>query len=190
MAQLRTGKGKNKGNPVIAENFENQCFFNATNHCFLTFVSFSNHHHFTSTTMPHHKHTIVYAEDDWDDVQFVQDCFKKYDGRVDLLHAPNGSEALALLHDLLKKDIKPCLIILDINMPLMDGRQTLVKIKGSPHLSKVPVVLFTTSNSHLDKEFAQKWGADFITKPLRFSEVEGLAEEFVRRCDSEMDKRA
>jgi CheY-like chemotaxis protein len=140
--------------------------------------------------MPHHKHTIVYAEDDWDDVQFVQECFKKYDGRIELHHAPNGSEVLAVLDNLLRKNVRPCLIILDINMPLMDGRQALVKIKGRPHLNNVPVVLFTTSNSHLDKEFAQKWGADFITKPLRYAEVEGLAEEFVRRCDSEMDKHA
>jgi len=138
--------------------------------------------------MPHHKHTIVYAEDDWDDVHFVQDCFKKYDGRIELRHASNGAEALTLLDDLLQKQVKPCLIILDINMPLMDGRQALVKIKGHPQLNKVPVVLFTTSNSHLDKEFAQKWGADFITKPLRFAEVEGLAEEFVKRCDAEMAK--
>ncbi len=72
----------------------------------------------------------------------------------------------------------------------MDGRQALVRIKGSPDFKKVPVIMFTTSSSSLDKEFALKWGADFITKPLRYAEVEGLAEEFIRRCDSEMSKRA
>ena len=75
-------------------------------------------------------------------------------------------------------------------MPLMDGRQALVKIKAHADLKKVPVVMFTTSSSNLDKEFALKWGADFITKPLRYAEVEGLAEEFVRRCDQEINKRA
>ena len=136
------------------------------------------------------KHTIVYAEDDWDDVQFVRDCFKKYSDKIELVHAPNGSEALTALADLQQKNIMPCLIILDINMPLMDGRQTLVKIKENAVFKKVPVVMFTTSNSHMDKEFALKWGADFITKPLRYAEVEGLAEEFVRRCDMEMNERA
>ena len=140
--------------------------------------------------MLHGKHTIVYAEDDNDDVQFVRDCFNQYDNKIELIHAQNGNEALTVLHDLQQKEITPCLIILDINMPLMDGRQALVKIKGNEELKKIPVVMFTTSNSHLDKEFAQKWGADFITKPLRYSEVEGLAEEFVRRCDMEMDARA
>ncbi len=82
--------------------------------------------------MPQRKHTIVYAEDDWDDVQFVKDCFRKYNEQIELIHASNGSEALAALHDMHRKGESPCLIILDINMPLMDGRQTLVKIKGDP----------------------------------------------------------
>ena len=140
--------------------------------------------------MLQHKHTIVYAEDDWDDVQFVRDCFKKYSEKIELVHAPNGSEALSALDDLQQQGMTPCLIILDINMPLMDGRQALVKIKETHYLKKVPVVIFTTSNSFMDKEFATKWGADFITKPLRYAEVEGLAEEFVRRCDVEMNERA
>ena len=140
--------------------------------------------------MLQNKYTIVYADDDYDDVQFVRDCFQKYDGKIELVHAQNGSEALNVLSNLHQKGVRPCLIILDINMPLMDGRQTLVKIKGNTEFKQVPVVMFTMSNSNLDKEFATKWGADFITKPLRYAEVEGLAEEFVRRCDLEMSKRA
>lgn len=139
--------------------------------------------------MPLAKHTILYAEDDWDDVQFVKDCFKKYSDRIELVHAQNGSEALSVLADLQQKNIVPCLIILDINMPLMDGRQALVKIKETPDFKTIPIVMFTTSNSHMDKEFAQKWGADFLTKPLRYSEVEGMAEEFVRRCDISLDEQ-
>jgi CheY-like chemotaxis protein len=140
--------------------------------------------------MLYSKHTIVYAEDDYDDVQFVRDCFNQYDDKIELKHAHNGNEALTVLRDLKRKGVSPCLIILDINMPLMDGRQALVAIKGDEDFKNIPVVMFTTSNSHLDKEFALKWGADFITKPLRYSEVEGLANEFVRRCDVEMDARA
>jgi CheY-like chemotaxis protein len=92
----------------------------------------------TTATMPHSKHIIVYAEDDLDDVHFVKECFKKYDGKVELIHALNGSEALTALADLHQKGVSPCLIILDINMPLMDGRQALVKIKGTTLLSKYP----------------------------------------------------
>ena len=136
------------------------------------------------------KHTIVYAEDDPDDVFFVQECFKKYDQKIELLHAPNGAEALDLLDRLLTEGIRPCLVILDINMPQMDGRQALIQIKQQNKFSSLPVVMFTTSNSRMDKDFAIKWGADFITKPLKYSEVEGLAHEFVRRCDFEIKERA
>lgn len=135
------------------------------------------------------KHTIIYAEDDIDDVMFVTECFKKYDGQVDLMIASNGSEVLELLDKLRLEGTSPCLIILDVNMPMMDGRQTLVQLKQHDLYKKIPVVMFTTSSSSLDKEFAKKWGADFITKPLKYAEVEGLASEFTRRCDMEMHKR-
>ncbi len=136
------------------------------------------------------KHIIVYAEDDYDDLQFVRDCFEKYDDRIELLHVPNGNDAVHTIDELHRKGMSPCLIILDINMPLMDGRQALVKLKNNAALKKLPVVMFTTSSSHLDRDFAAKWGADFVTKPLRYAEVASLADEFIRRCDGEMKARA
>ena len=135
------------------------------------------------------KYTVLYAEDDIDDVFFVQECFKKFDNKIELLRAENGVEALQMLEQMHQQGTAPCLIILDINMPVMDGRQALIKIKQNSKFSNHPVVLFTTSNSKLDKDFAIKWGADFLTKPLKYSEVEELAEEFARRCDFEMNHR-
>jgi CheY-like chemotaxis protein len=135
------------------------------------------------------KYTVLYAEDDLDDVFFVQECFKKFNNKIELLRAENGVEALQLLEQLHQKGTSPCLIILDINMPVMDGRQALIKIKQNSNFKNLPVVLFTTSNSKLDKDFAVKWGADFLTKPLKYSEVEELAEEFARRCDFEMNHK-
>lgn len=135
------------------------------------------------------KYTVLYAEDDIDDVFFVQECFKKFDNTIELLRAENGVQALQLLERLHHQGTAPCLIILDINMPVMDGRQALIKIKQNSKFSDLPVVLFTTSSSKLDKDFAIKWGADFLTKPLKYSEVEELAEEFARRCDFEMKQK-
>jgi len=51
-------------------------------------------------------------------------------------------------------------------------------------------VLFTTSSSEMDKAFARKWGAEFITKPLVFSELEALAKRFVSLCTSSVSERA
>ena len=131
-----------------------------------------------------HKHTILYAEDDPDDVFMVQEAFQHYDGVVELLHAANGFEAIKQLKQARLRNTLPCLIILDINMPGMDGKETLIRIRQSEDFRNIPVVLFTTSSSESDKAFAGKWQAKFITKPLVFSELEKLPKFFLDLCMS------
>lgn len=134
------------------------------------------------------KHIILYAEDDKDDLELVKDAFSQYGDQIEIHHGQDGREALQVLQNLIAKDTAPCLIILDINMPGMDGRQTLIQLKQSEKTRHIPVVMFTTSNSRLDKDFAVKWGADFITKPLKFGEVVSLADDFIRRCNISISK--
>lgn len=136
------------------------------------------------------KHTILYAEDDADDLFIVQQAFEKYHGEINIAHAYNGFEAIEYLQKGAENGSLPCLIILDMNMPGMDGRETLIRIKQSDVFKNIPVVIFTTSSSKEDKVFAQKWGAEFITKPLVFSELEELAKSFVSLCNFEISKRA
>jgi hypothetical protein len=52
----------------------------------------------------------------------------------------------------------------------------------------MPIVLFSTSNSVTDQFFAQQWEVELITKPLNFSDLEGIAREFVNRCNFEINK--
>src|SRR5688500_2314997 len=100
-----------------------------------------------------HKHSILYAEDDPDDLFIVQQAFQVYDDAIDVIQAENGLQALGYLAKLDGKAL-PCLIILDINMPVMDGRETLIRLKNDEAYKDIPVVLFTTSSSNLDKDFA------------------------------------
>ena len=106
------------------------------------------------------------------------------------MHASNGFDALDQLNKLAGQNITPCLIILDINMPGMDGREALIRIRQSGDYDKIPIVVFTTSSNQADQAFARKWGADFITKPLVYEELERLAKEFVDRCSIEIARRA
>ena len=129
-----------------------------------------------------HSHTILYAEDDSDDLFMVEQAFEQYNGSITLLHASNGFETLEKLKILKIADRLPCLIILDVNMPGMNGKETLIRIKQNSELQKIPVVLFTTSSSDADKAFAKKWDAEFITKPLMYSELEELAKTFLNLC--------
>ena len=129
------------------------------------------------------KHTIFYAEDDLDDLFIVKQAFQTFDGSVKIMHANNGLEALEMLQRLEDKDTMPCLILLDINMPGMDGRETLIRIKQDDRLKHIPAAMFSTSSSSLDKEFAAKWNASFFTKPLVYSEMEKMVDTFIAICE-------
>lgn len=140
--------------------------------------------------MTAHKHIILYAEDDPDDVLIVKQAFEHFDQTIEVIDQPDGIHALRYLEELNRSGLLPCLIILDMNMPAMNGREALIKIRTSPKFSHIPVVIFTTSSSKMDQDFVAQWNADFITKPVIYSDLEMLARTFVERCDSEMKKRA
>lgn len=137
-----------------------------------------------------HKHTILYAEDDLDDFSMIRQVLEQFDGTTEILHASNGFETLKQLDQAKAGQQLPCLIILDINMPGMNGKETLIHIRQSEDFKNIPVVLFTTSSSELDRLFAKKWGAEFITKPLVFSEMKKLAERFVSLCTAAVSQKA
>ena len=133
------------------------------------------------------KHTILYAEDDLDDLLMVRQAFEPHD-HIEVLHAANGLETLQRLEKLQDKGIQPCLVILDINMPKMDGREALENMKKNEAFRNIPVVLFSTSSSQQDKQFAQKWGVELITKPLHYSDLEYIAKQFIDRCNFELSR--
>jgi len=134
------------------------------------------------------KNIVFYADDDADDLELVQEAFDKYTNNVEVVTANDGVQALSYLQSLSDHTSAPCLIILDINMPVLNGKDVLRKIKEMPPLASVPVVLFTTSSSPLDKEFAKKYNAGFITKPLDVSQMEIITELFIDHCTDEIKK--
>ena len=137
--------------------------------------------------MPTNKHTIVYAEDDLDDVFILKQAFERHD-HIEVVHAPDGKIALVMLEGMARVNVLPCLVILDINMPVMNGREALQAIRTSTDLSKLPVVLFSTSNSPADRMFAESHEAILITKPVEFANLERIVEQFIHRCNFEINK--
>jgi CheY-like chemotaxis protein len=134
------------------------------------------------------KNIVFYADDDVDDLELVQDAFNRYTNNVEVVTAKDGVQALSYLKSLNEHTPTPCLIILDINMPVLNGRDVLKKIKEMPPLASVPVVLFSTSSSAMDKEFAKKYEAGFVTKPLDVSQMEMITELFVEHCRDEIKR--
>lgn len=133
-------------------------------------------------------HIILHADDDRDDLSLVYDLFQKHATQVKVEQALNGEEVLHCLQKMQKKNTLPCLILLDINMPKMDGKTALRQIKAAKAFEAIPIVLFTTSNSDEDKAFAQKWGADLVTKPVSYQKLEAIIDEFVHRCKTTVAK--
>ncbi|MDB5207360.1 MAG: response regulator, partial [Flavisolibacter sp.] len=113
--------------------------------------------------------------------------FEKHDD-IKVVHSLNGSEALLALEGMLQENCLPCLIILDINMPVMNGREALQAIRNNPHFSKLKVVLFSTSDSPSDVAFAKSFDASLITKPIEYANLEMIAKAFVDQCNFEINK--
>jgi CheY-like chemotaxis protein len=102
------------------------------------------------------KNIVFYADDDIDDLELVQDAFDQYSENVEVITATDGSKALSYLSNLTHNDTLPCLIVLDINIPVINGKEVLERLREIDHLQSVPVVLFTTSSQFMDKSFCQK----------------------------------
>ena len=77
----------------------------------------------------------------------------------------------------------PCLIILDINMPVLDGKEALSFIKRNERLSDIPVVVFTTSASELDKLYCKRLGTEMITKPPSYTKLESVVVKLLEMCN-------
>lgn len=134
------------------------------------------------------EYVVVYADDDPDDLELVVEAFHSYTANVRVLPFFDGVSAISYLQNLAASDSTPCLIILDINMPKLDGKECLKKIRRIPRLENVPVVLFTTSVSDRDKQFANTYNVGFITKPLSAAQMERITTELIGHCAEDVRK--
>jgi CheY-like chemotaxis protein len=117
---------------------------------------------------------ILMAEDDSDDRLLVKDAISECRWEADLRFVENGEELLDYLlrrgkYCLPASAPSPALILLDLNMPRKDGRETLRDLKADPKLRRLPVVVFTTSKADTDICGMYELGANsFICKPTQF----------------------
>ena len=130
----------------------------------------------TTTTTP----KILYIDDDSDDCIFLSESFAATTIHPDLICSPGGEEAIRYLNSIDETSL-PSLIILDLNMPRWDGRQTLNYIKSNPHFADIPVVILSTSQNTMDREICRKLGAaSYLIKPYHFDGYK----EIVNNCIS------
>jgi CheY-like chemotaxis protein len=110
---------------------------------------------------------IFIADDDSDDVYFVERAIRQLGMNISLKHFINGRELLRELHNV-KEDL-PDLVVLDLNMPVMDGKETLKEIRQNGSLDTLPVIILSTSTYGGEKDACLKSGANkYYTKPYTF----------------------
>jgi len=115
---------------------------------------------------------IYLAEDDMDDVYFFRLILSKLKLNCNLIVANDGHELLCKLKN---SPSDPDIILIDINMPVMNGLETLDKIKKNPKLHSVPVIIYSTSQNLTDVEKAFKCGASsYLIKPFDLESLEKL----------------
>jgi CheY-like chemotaxis protein len=126
--------------------------------------------------------TVLLVDDDMDDLELLQEALRTIDGDHKIIEAGNGEEGLGKLNKLMADGELPCLIVLDLNMPKMDGRQTFLAIKADSKLSHIPVVIFSTSTSLLDRIFFERHHTAYFIKPVSFSALASTASKMITHC--------
>jgi two-component system response regulator len=121
--------------------------------------------------------TILYAEDDPDDRLLAEMAHRESGAAIPLVFVADGEEALEYLrrtgrHAHRTDALQPGIILLDLNMPRLDGSETVRIIKADPDLRRIPVVMLTTSAAALDIARSYDAGANsYIVKPSAFGSM-------------------
>ncbi|WP_338874772.1 response regulator [Spirosoma sp. SC4-14] len=112
---------------------------------------------------------ILLIEDDPDDIDLFEYAFRVNELLCDVVILEEGDQVLPYLT---KSNKRPDVVVLDLNLPKVHGRDILKQIKSDEELQAIPVVILTTSSEQEDKEYCKKAGAaDFLTKP---TDLEGF----------------
>ena len=126
---------------------------------------------------------ILLVDDDADDRIIILDALQMINPDVVVSFAENGEKALAVLEQGVVNKQLPCLVVLDLNMPKMNGTETLRNIKRNELLKNIRVVIYSTSISYLEKEKCMSMGAEaYIPKPISFKESRVTALRLLELC--------
>ncbi|PZO56164.1 MAG: response regulator [Alphaproteobacteria bacterium] len=120
---------------------------------------------------------VLLVEDSLGDVRLTQEVFREANSAIRMHVAYDGVEAMAFLRqEGVHKDApRPDLILLDLNLPKMDGREVLARIKEDESLRLIPTVILTTSDSEADIVRSYELQANsYLSKPVQLEAFESL----------------
>ena len=128
------------------------------------------------------KPVILYAEDDFDDFESLRDAISQLTDKYELIQAKNGTEVVSRLENDTSGDY-PCVIILDLNMPVMNGKEVLTWLKKDDRFKEIPCMVFTTSSREEDLRLCQEHKCTFFRKPTLYRDLLHIAQTMLDMCD-------
>jgi CheY-like chemotaxis protein len=136
------------------------------------------------------RHTICLADDDPDDREFLLGAFQQLTDSHHLIALNGGKELIEFLSVIDDSEL-PCLIVLDYNMPGLDGKQVLTYLQNKARYQHIPKVIYSTSTSFKDRQdFLSIGASDYLTKASSPKEILNSARKMLSYCDEEVRKSA
>lgn len=125
---------------------------------------------------------VLYADDDADDVELFQEILREIDRSILFLYAADGLQALKVLREAI---VLPDIVFLDINMPLINGKECLMEIRRDEYLKKLPVVMYSTSSTENEVVRCLELGAsDYLCKATNYAKLRQDLESILKNLKS------
>lgn len=122
---------------------------------------------------------ILLVDDDPDDLMLLREAIESLGESFSVFECKDGRSALNYLKEKQTTDSLPGLVVLDINMPILNGREVLAILKSDPALKMIPVVVFTTSSNPADINYCAQFSVALFTKPFNLSMLQEIARKIV-----------
>ena len=136
----------------------------------------------TIETNAHGSKFILIGEDDIDDQDFLKEVFTSVDNSFVLTFITNGNNLISYVEKL-PDDHLPCLFVMDYNMPGLNGAELLNELKKNKRYSRIPKMIWSTSNSEMYRNICLDLGAnDYVIKPSNVKEMEDVVKYMLSFC--------
>jgi|SRR6185312_13518711 len=127
---------------------------------------------------------VLIGEDDIDDEEILKEVFESIDTSFQVEFMNNGQTIIKFLEEL-KNEEMPCLIILDYNMPALNGAEILKRLNSNEQIKHVPKIIWSTSNAAAYKKMCLESGAcDYLVKPNKIKDLENMIRHMLSYCKS------
>lgn len=152
--------------------------------CFLIYTGYIVYH--PQTDIMPHSARILLADDDMEDRMIIEDAFRDIGLEHEIAFVEDGEYVVQFLDDVNGEGNLPSLIVLDLNMPRLNGTETLRLLKNHPVYRNIPVKIFSTSVNEIEKEQCLQLGADaYVIKPVKYEQCIAIARDFYDFCSTD-----